>query len=578
MRDLAPPRRLAGPRGRALRGLGGFAGLALAAAAVLVGAAVPAFAEEPWERAIREGILEQDARIQQTGLKHLIARLEASAHRDPSLLNVYFLSRAYGKAKQYDDALAEYGEVLKLEARCYFAHRDVGMIHYEVATSTTPPDAARLARAEASLEQARRLKPDYADALRPLADVRMLRKDYAGAATVLQSLLDAVPADNTARVKLVEVQHMAGRLDDALRGVSVLLAKEPRNPALRHLQARILVDKGDHARAAEIFRDLALENPDARPPVDGYLFAMAKKSPQATLDEFLWGLERLLRLARTPEDQRRISGEIQRLRTARAEKSAPEGPPDVAAQVRLLNDPDEGRRLSILRWLWSPGPPEGTLDLSVLREGLLRRLVPAYEPVAAHRKWALRLIAKYGGPALVAPIRHSLRDPDPEVRLVAVDTVAELKNLAGVAALADPATGADLPLASAARRAVYRLANAPVPDVPETPEAQAQAFRTWWTSPQVADLKRRVIAAVISTQDHLAEQLLVPFVAERDPAVARTAYEGLREVAAALGRRLVGPRADWMRTFPVLRDASFEGPGADASRAAVAAWWARRPQ
>jgi tetratricopeptide (TPR) repeat protein len=567
------------PRGRASRSRGARASavlavLALALAAVGPGTALAA--EAPWEKAIRDAIAEQDARIAQTGTKHLITRLEQSAARDPSLLNVYLLSRAYGKAKQYEDAIAEYGEVLKLEPRCYFAHRDLGLIHYELAKSPTPPDAARLARAEESLEQARRLKPDYVDALRPLAEVKLLRKDYGGAARVLQSLLDAAPGDNTARVKLVEVQHAAGQFDDALRGVSVLLAKEPRNPSLRHLQARILVDKGEHGRAAEVFRELALENPDARPPVDGYLFAMSKRAPPATLDEFLWGLERLLRLARTPEDQRRISGEIQRLRGAEAQKGAPEGPPDAATQVRLLNDPQEARRLSVLRWLWSPGPPEGTLDLTVLQQGLLRRLAPTYEPVPAHRKWALRLLAKYGGRNLVAPARHSLLDPDPEVRLIAADTVGELGHLAGIAALVPHATGEDLSLASAARRTVYRLANAPVPDA-DDPAEQAKAFRAWWSAPHVADLRRRVVQAVVETQDLFAEQLLVPFVADPDPTVAREAYVALRAVAKVHGGRGVGPRADWMRTFPALEDESFEGAKGTATRAAVSAWWARRP-
>jgi tetratricopeptide (TPR) repeat protein len=548
------------------------------AAALLVAVAAPALAAEaPWEKAIRDAIAEQDARIQQTGTKHLITRLEQSAARDPSLLNVYLLSRAYGKAKQHEDALAEYGEVLKIEPRCYFAHRDMGMIHWELAKATTPPDATRLARADEAFEQARRLKPDYQDALRPLADVKIQRKDLGGAARVLQALLDVAPGDHTARVKLVEVQLAAGRVDDALRGVSVLLAKEPRNPGLRHLQARILVEKGEHARAGEVFRELALENPDARAPVDGYLIAMSRRAPPATLDEFLWGLERLLRLARTPEDQRRISGEIQRLRGAEAQKGAPEGPPDAATQVRLLNDPEEGRRLSILRWLWSPGPPEGSLEVAVLQQGLLRRLVPTYEPVPAHRKWALRLIAKYGGRSLVAPARHSLLDPDPEVRLIAADAIGELGSLAGIAALVPHATGDDLSLASAARRTVYRLANAPVPETDDGAE-QVQAFRAWWSAPHVADLRRRVVQAVVETQDLFAEQLLVPFVADEDPSVARAAYLALREVAKVHGRTGVGPRADWMRTFPALEDESFEGASANATRAAVSKWWAGRPQ
>ena len=34
--------------------------------------------------------------------------------------------------------------------------------------------------------------------------------------------------------------------------------------------------------------------------------------------------------------------------------------------MKILNAPNEAHRLAMLRWLWSPGPPSGTLDVEAL--------------------------------------------------------------------------------------------------------------------------------------------------------------------------------------------------------------------
>jgi hypothetical protein len=243
--------------------------------------------------------------------------------------------------------------------------------------------------------------------------------------------------------------------------------------------------------------------------------------------------------------------------------------------VRLLNAPNEAQRLAILRWLWSPGPPGGTLDVDVVRSGLLPRIVPAYEPVAAHRKWALRLFAKYAKGPMVAIVRLSLMDPDPEVRQIAADAIGSLGSLAGIAAVARYAYDPEDPLAVAARTTAYRLAGVSPPAAEETQAAQAAAFRAWWESPEQRDLKLRVVAAVIETQDKLAEQLLVPFAIEADAAVAVAGYRALRQVVAVA--KGASARETWLRTLPVVSDEDFAGEKAKATREAIAAWWAKRP-
>jgi tetratricopeptide (TPR) repeat protein len=542
----------------------------------VVAAGTRAFAEEPWERAIRDGIADQDAQIASSGVKRAITLLEGRASRNPDVVNLYLLSRAYGKAKEYRDAFAQYGEVLKTQPACYFAHRDLGMLHYELAKGTTPAEPGRLAQAERSLAEALRLRPGYLEALRPLAEVKLLRKDAVGAVAVLEQILDHAPKDDTARVMLVEAQLLAGRLDDALRGVSGLLQREPRNPSLRHLRGRVLLAKGEVDEATKTFRGLAEENPSVRAPLEAYLLA-ATKSQATTADDFLWGLERLLRLAKTPEEQKRLGSEIDRIRSASSGKppGVPQGPPDAATQVKLLSDADARVRLAVLRWIWSPGPPGG-LDPHVLRYGIVPRLDGFREPVAAHRKWALRILAKYGSQNLVAIARLSLGDPDAEVRALAADAVGELKSLAGIAALARHVEDPDPTVAVAARAWIYRLAGESPPESEETPAAQAAAFRAWWEAPARVDLKRRVVDAVLRTNDLFAEDLLVAFALEPDPSLALAAYRGLRQVAAVAKKKT--PRDEWMASLPALSDEAFAGPGLKASQEALSQWWKRRPR
>jgi tetratricopeptide (TPR) repeat protein len=543
-----------------------------------VAARPAAAAEEPWEAAIRDGIVEQDAQIAQSGVKRVIAVLEGRASRNPDVVNLYLLARAYAKAKEYTDAFAEYPEVLKVQPRCYFAYRDLGWMHFEQAQKSTPPDPSALAKAEQSLEQARRLKRGYVEALRPLAEVKKQRKDYGGAEVVLQEILDVAPRDDTARAMIAEVQFMQGKFDEALRGISLLLAKDPRNPDLLHLKGRILVAKREFDEAKKVFRSIAEANPSARPPLVAFLDA-CQKSTTTTVDELLWALESFLRLARTAEERTRIAAELERLRqgktaTPAASAPGPSAPPDTATIVKLLNAPDAAQRGAILRVLWRALPP-GIDPKELLGPGLLPRL---YDPVVDHRKYALRLYGKYGGPNTVALARLGLKDGDAGVKAVAADAIGQIGNIAGIAALTRSAYDADDVggVGVAARSSIYQLAGVAPPEAAETGAAQAAVFKAWWESPDLRDLKTRIVQAVLETQDHFAEELLIGFALEDDPAVSRAAYAGLRQVSAAA--RGATRREEWLRTLPALAEGAFVGPSAAGTREAIARWWAGRPK
>jgi HEAT repeat protein len=195
--------------------------------------------------------------------------------------------------------------------------------------------------------------------------------------------------------------------------------------------------------------------------------------------------------------------------------------------------------------------------------------------VTDHRKWVLRIIGKYGKEPLVALARILLDDPDPEVRALAVDAIADLKGLAGVAALVGPAQGEDAAVAAAARGAIHRLTGTERLPARETPAAEAVAFRAWWEGPDLSDLKVRVVDAVLRTNDRFAEELLIGFALDADPRVALAAHRGLVQVADAA--KNATKHDEWMRSYPRLPETSFQGPGLGRAQESVARWWKARP-
>lgn len=530
--------------------------------------------EEPWARAIREGILTQDREIARSSAEAVVRRLASRAGRQTDVPSLYLLARAYGKQGDAASAFDTYAEVIKQEPRCWFAWRDRGVLRALKGDK---------AGAEADLKQAAGLRAGYVDALEPLGMLLLEVGRYDEAIRWLGAALDASPGLDRARLKIVEAHLAAKRPDEALKTLDLLLGKAPNDPNLRHVRGRILVEKQDYAGAQRIFRQLATENPDAVLPLRAWLDAAARAAAAGATDvdpeEAIRVLERLRRIAGTPDEKRKLGTQIDALRRVVAAKAAPvpqapSGPPTPEMLARLLRSPEAAARASALHYvIRSPQEvPEVRGDLLL---AIVERLDPVREPNPVSRALALAVLERYATPDFAVLLRGSLRDPDADVRRKAADVLGAVGNPLAVCALMRPAVGKDLDLATSARAAIYDLAKVTPPVAEPDPEAQVAAFRAWFAGGRGQEVKLAAIDAVLASADRLPDELIFPLALDEDVAVWSAAWRALaRLVPLAQGS---SARDAWMRSLP-----RFEADGLVAARReafleAMTTWWLARP-
>ncbi len=545
--------------------------VALAMAALSLGFVRTAVAEEAWEKAIRDGIADQDRELARTSPKQIKLKMSGRVARDPAdLVSHYLLARAYGKDGDDASAIQTYTETLALQPKCYFALRDRGVLAWK---------RKDVGGAETDLRAAIAIAPDYARARQDLAAVLLQTKRAEEATVHLSRVLDAEPANIPARLQLVEAYGELSRPDDGLKTLRPLLASDSRDPGYRLLEARMWVLQGKIAEAQEAFVALARENPDSPEPLTAWLLA-AERGKRGDPDTAVWVYERLARLARDDNTRRTLHDEAEKIRTrAHAPKTASSAPPTLSEIASLLRSKEPERRLLILQWLVAPVETERPPELSGdALKALMERIAKEYEPVARHR--ALAIVALAGGhdPRMAPFLRIGLADEDDQVRAIAASVLGDLDNLAVLGALVGPAsTPAASESAAAARTAAYRLMRAPSPP-PQgigaaAAQADADAFKVWWGSPQARIVKLRAIDAVLSAEEKRPWEVLYPFVADEDPAVWTSAYAALKRVAApATGAT---PFEVWMRRLPEVATGAEDHAKAVETRAP---WWKGRPQ
>jgi tetratricopeptide (TPR) repeat protein len=562
-------------------------------------AARGASAEDPaWAREVPEKVAAQESEIARSGVKPVLARLESRVARgDADAVTLYLLARAYGKAEQWADAIATYGDVLKAEPRFWFAWRDRGVVRGKQKD---------LAGEEKDLRQAIAVKPDYVDALHPLGALLLETKRFDEAVTVLQRVVDADPARESARLHMVQALTGAKRFDDALKALDVLFARAPNDPLLRHQKAVILAEKGDAGGALAILKQLSVENPAAEPPLRFWRMlavAIRKAGGQAPVDDWIWVDERLRRLVKTEDERKELAAEVEELRTAPAPSPTGRHLPSPAELAAFLRSPDAKQRAEVLDLLRQPPKdvPAPRVEGELLK-ALIERLDERFEPDATNRAGALIV---FGGmksrdptpaQAFGALVRASLRDRDPKVRLKAADVLGEFKGMAGekagILALLpfasrweklDRKPTADEPpksiddLASAARGAIYRLAGAIPPSAEQTPEAQANAFLEWWASPERESLKLEALGDALAAADPTPEDVVFwRAYNEESPAVWTKAYKGL----ALVKTQSTGPtpREAWIRSLPEFPDADLVPSRRAEVRKALESWWRGKPK
>jgi tetratricopeptide (TPR) repeat protein len=536
-------------------------------------------AEEAWEAPIRDGIETQDRERQSQTPDAMLRRARLLAARpsdaDTRVVRLYLLARAYGIAGDAASAQSTYAELLQVAPRCYFAYHDLAML----ALQRQPPDPAT---AEAQLRRAIAIAPAWLTAHRKLAALLFQQERYADAVQPLEEVLRREAGDLQARYMLAQALLGAKRLDEAEQQVADLVRRDARNPAFRHLQAEVLFERGRLDEAMALYRQLAVENPAVPQPLQGYLRCLdrrRKEGGQVDVESYLWALEGLLRIEKDPKRQEQLRGAIDELEHQADAPEHTEGPPTDEQLALLLARAEEAQRVQVLRYVLArkadPTRP--------LLKAVMSRLDPATEPSASVRRWALRTLGRRAGHHLVGLVRHSLDDPDPTVRPVAVDALVALGTAGqpgrggALLALGLATTSGDTALADAARRGISTLANADLPEPSAgTEAARREVFRTWWQGPVAGEAKIAGLEHYAELRDPWPEQVLLPYLADPDPFVLDAAWRALAQAgkAAAAG----DARAAWWQALPPYQPEPLREGRMEAVRARLAAWAAQEPR
>ncbi len=98
-------------------------------------------------------------------------------------------------------------------------------------------------------------------ALRMMAEVSGRLGRYAESETLLRRSLAVAPQFDVARFNLALVLHRQSASDAALAELTILLARQPDNPAFQNLKAAVLARRGDHDAAIALYDALLARHP-----------------------------------------------------------------------------------------------------------------------------------------------------------------------------------------------------------------------------------------------------------------------------------------------------------------------------
>jgi tetratricopeptide (TPR) repeat protein len=120
-------------------------------------------------------------------------------------------------------------------------------------------------RAREALQHAFDLDPTVTDTHRLLGQATLESGHPAEAIPILQSYLEKVPDDESARLVLARAQRDAGKTQDSLGSIDKVLSRLPENPTAMSLKGGILLDQGKPQEAAALYKTLtASTQPRAR--------------------------------------------------------------------------------------------------------------------------------------------------------------------------------------------------------------------------------------------------------------------------------------------------------------------------
>jgi tetratricopeptide (TPR) repeat protein len=576
------------------------AGLGLCVIAAAAGA-TPVLGE-PWEDAIERGLAKQRQEQRSRPADALTGNYERTARRDPSVVNLYLLGRAYGlRAAAYAEQAAAakagpererfadlarrdrgaarrtYEEVLGTAPRCYFALHDLGVL----ALQEAPPNETV---AFGHFEKVYQLHPRFTPTLRQLVNLYIVRKRYDAAVTLLRTILQVEPEDNEGRLKLAGLLAELNQVDSAYAEVDQVLARNRNDVRALLAQAQIDLQAGRLERAGASFRRLAAANPGATAPFLGLLRTAQLRREQApddraALEDALTAFKGLHRLEREPTRREELAKSIQDVeRALAAPLSSGGGPPTVAQALAILERPEEDARAQALLYLMLRDTAPTEAEQREMLKAIAGRVTQTGEPSPKVRAVAVSAIGRLYGTAWMWVTRQGLRDPDGRVVAHAADTLVGIARRdsdalgAAVAALALHVDAPSVEGASACRLGILDLVGASLVGLAEdaSDEEQRSAFRAWWSSAVGEDRLVESLRAYPRARDPHGHQVLLPHLDSASTYVARAAFDALGGTAAFVREPELQA---WYARRPVIPEGTPVTPASwEGVRAQVQAW------
>jgi len=195
------------------------------------------------------------------------------------------LGMAYGSVGRSDDAIAVLEQAVKIDPKFADAWRSLAE-QYSVAgrekdsqqaydahlgASSSHPDIVKAAdylfkgnlhKAEKLTREVLKKYPTDVTAIRILADIGIKVGRYEDAQNLLERCLELAPQFHLARHNYAIALMRRQKIEAALGELGKLLKVEPENPNYLILKATLLVRKGDHETALEIYEHILKDYPD----------------------------------------------------------------------------------------------------------------------------------------------------------------------------------------------------------------------------------------------------------------------------------------------------------------------------
>ncbi len=165
-----------------------------------------------------------------------------------------------GAWRALGDQLAVAGDETGSRA-AYEKHFEVSVRHPELVEAIELIRAGKLAKAERLTKDFLKQYPADVSAIRILADIGMKLGQFEDARHLLERCLQLAPEFHLARHNYAVVLVRQQKLEAAYAEVQKLLALEPDNPNFLILKGTILVRRGDHAQALQIYERVLKDYP-----------------------------------------------------------------------------------------------------------------------------------------------------------------------------------------------------------------------------------------------------------------------------------------------------------------------------